>query len=52
MNNQKDLIDYLHQRLDRIENKVDNLLEFKWQIVGGSVLLSLFLTVLMQVYFK
>jgi hypothetical protein len=32
--------EYLDKRLDRIEDKVDKLFEFKWQIIGGSVVLS------------
>jgi hypothetical protein len=35
-----------------IREDVKQLLKFKWQIVGGSMLASLILTVLLQVYFK
>ena len=33
----------------KIEGKVDQLLEFKWQIVGGSVVGSIIVTVLIQI---
>lgn len=36
-------------RLDKIEEKVDTMLEFKWQIIGGSVILSLILGVAVQI---
>lgn len=36
-------------RLERIENKVDGLIEFKWQIIGGTVLISVLLTIGFQV---
>lgn len=34
----------LMSRLEQLEEKVDRLLAFKWQIIGGSVLLSILLT--------
>lgn len=48
----KELAKYLIQRIESIDVKVDELLKFKWQVVGGSVLLSAFLTILLQIYFK
>lgn len=40
----QELIDYFIQetnkRFDKIEAKVDTILEFKWQIIGGSLVLS------------
>ncbi len=33
-------IEQTNARFDRIEEKIDRLLEFKWQIIGGSVILS------------
>lgn len=38
------LFEVIMQRFERLEEKVDKLLAFKWQIIGGSVLLSLLLT--------
>lgn len=40
----KTVIDLIVGRLDRLETKVDRLLEFKWQVVGGTILASLLLT--------
>lgn len=37
-------IELLNARLDRIEEKVDKILAFKWQIIGGSIVLSFALT--------
>ena len=46
------LVDYYiretNRRLIDIETKVDKLLRFKWQIIGGSVLLSVIFTVAIQ----
>ena len=55
------LIDYLKDDLKRLDDKVeakfntvneklDTLLQFKWQIVGGSVVISLVVSVLIQVF--
>lgn len=41
-------IEQTNQRLDRIEDKIDILLEFKWQIIGGSVIASAFVAFAMQ----
>lgn len=46
------LLDYLVQRVENIDKKVDSLLQFKWQIVGGSALLSVILTLIIQIYFR
>lgn len=34
------LTEYILHRIETIDQKVDKLLAFKWQIIGGSVLLS------------
>lgn len=58
---QDKLIDYLKEDLQRLDDKVetkfntvneklDTLLQFKWQIVGGSVVISLVVSVLIQVF--
>jgi hypothetical protein len=53
--NQRELVDYFieqtNQRFEKLEHKVDKLLEFKWQIVGGSVGLSAVLTLAIQIIF-
>jgi hypothetical protein len=49
----KELVDYFiaetDKKYERLERKVDQLLEFKWKIIGGSVGLSVFITVLFQI---
>jgi len=45
----KQLAEYIIQRIEAIDNKVDELLKFKYQIIGGSVLLSLFVTAAFQI---
>lgn len=44
--------DYLDKRLDRLEDKVDELLRFKWQIIGGSAVVAAIISVLVQVLTK
>lgn len=43
-----DLVEYYikatNDRLDKIEGKIDELLSFKWKIIGGSVALSLLIS--------
>ena len=34
------LIPYLDKRLDHLEAKVDQLIKFKWQVVGGAAVIS------------
>jgi tetrahydromethanopterin S-methyltransferase subunit G len=43
-----DKIDKVDERVSRIEDKVDQLLAFKWQIIGGSVIMSLIVTFFIQ----
>lgn len=35
-------------RFDRLEAKIDELLRFKWQVIGGSLIISTLVTVLIQ----
>jgi hypothetical protein len=48
----EDLVDYFikhtDQRLLRIETKVDQLLKFKWQIIGGAAVVSFIVTACIQ----
>lgn len=39
------------RRFDRIESKVDRLLEFKWQIIGGSLVISAVLSIGIAILF-
>lgn len=43
------MFEYLTKRLDSLEHKVDSLLQFKWQIVGGGIAASALLTVTFQI---
>ncbi len=45
----KVVLQMILDRFDKLETKVDKLLEFKWKIVGGTILASLILTCLFQV---
>jgi len=47
-----DISEYLDKRLDRLEAKVDQLLAFKWQIIGGSAVLAAIISVLVQIMLK
>lgn len=41
-------LEMIHARLDRMEDKIDKMLAFKWQIVGGTFVVSIILGVLIQ----
>jgi hypothetical protein len=43
------LLDYLIQRVEKMDEKIDTLLRFKWQIIGASLGLSIVVTTIMQV---
>lgn len=43
------IVDLINERMNRIEEKVDRILSFKWQIVGASVALSAMLTIAVQI---
>lgn len=44
-----DTIEILNARLDRIEEKVDMILAFKYQVIGGSLMLSIFITLAINI---
>jgi len=44
-----EMLKRVHMRIDSIDNKVDKLLEFKWQIISGSVVLSVIATFVIQI---
>ena len=48
--NNEEMNSYLDKRLDRIEDKVDELLKFKWQIIGGSAVIAGIVSVLVQIF--
>ena len=43
------IADILWSRLDKLEDKIDRLLEFKWQVIGGTILASIVLTTIFQI---
>ena len=51
----KDLVDYFiketNKKFEKLEKKVDSLLQFKWQIIGGSVVISVLVTIAIQIIF-
>lgn len=44
----RQILDIILNRMDKMETKIDILLEFKWKIVGGTILASLVLTCIFQ----
>jgi len=50
------LMDYFIERtdarFDNIETKIDTLLKFKWQIISGATVVSIFVSVAFQLIFK
>lgn len=40
---------YSDERFDKIEEKLDKLLRFKWQIIGGSLVASTVLSIAFQI---
>lgn len=46
----KDDINSVKSDVKEINAKVDEMLKFKWQIVSGSVVISAFLSVLLQLF--
>jgi hypothetical protein len=47
-----DLHQYLDKRLDRLEQKVDELLKFKWQIIGGSAVVATIVSLVLHMLNK
>jgi len=45
------LWDLVVSRLDRLEEKLDSLLQFKWQIIGGTLLVCGLVTLFVNVFF-
>ena len=48
MSNDK-LIEYIKNDLEEVKADVKSLLQFKWQIVGGSIAVSVIITIAFQV---
>lgn len=37
-------VDGMEMKIERVEDKIDSLLQFKWQVVGGAITLSAIIT--------
>lgn len=52
----KEFINYFisrtDERLEKIEGKIDQLLSFKWQIIGGATFISVLITMSLQFFTK
>lgn len=44
----KDFIERTDKRFDRVDEKLDELIAFRWQIIGGSIGLSALFSVLVN----
>ena len=45
---EKQLVEYLIERIEKIDGKVDTLLAFKWRVYGVTAGLSIVVTVVIQ----
>ena len=45
-----ELLEYLDKRFSTLETKIDDLYKFRWQIVGGSAVLSVIVGIFMKAY--
>lgn len=43
------ILKLITERMDRMEDKIDVLLEFRWKIVGGTIVVSAVAGVIIQV---
>jgi hypothetical protein len=48
----KYVIERMDERFNKLESKVDELLAFKYQIIGGSVLVSIIATLIIDYLFR
>jgi hypothetical protein len=48
---QDKVIEYIAKRLDNIDSKIDSLLAYKWQIMGGAGVIGALLAVLSKYIF-
>lgn len=44
-------LESLDKRLDSLENKMDLMLEFKWRVIGGGLVISAVITLIVQASF-
>ena len=45
-------IEQTNHRLEKMDQKLDDLLGFKWQIIGGATFLSIVASVALQILFN
>lgn len=45
-----DRIENIEKKIDRLDEKVDSLLHFKWQIIGGGLAISAAITLAVQIF--
>lgn len=45
----KDIVDLLWKRLDKLEHKLDIILEARWKLAGGTIVAGLVLTAVFQI---
>lgn len=43
-------VEWIASRVEKMEAKIDQLLSFKWQIIGGSLALSFLATMLVELF--
>jgi len=46
----RDSIDKVDAKVDKIDDKLNEMLAFKWQIIGGSVIMSAIIGVAIQIF--
>ena len=46
----KEDVDQVNAKVDILNSKIDDMLKFKWQIIGGSVVISAVLGIAIQLF--
>ena len=46
----KNDIEKVDRKVDLVDSKIDEILSFKWQIVGGSVVMSAIIGICIQIF--
>jgi tetrahydromethanopterin S-methyltransferase subunit G len=44
-------IEHTDERFEKLERKIDTVVAFRWQIIGGSVVISTLFSLVIAVYF-
>jgi tetrahydromethanopterin S-methyltransferase subunit G len=45
-------LDSVDSKLDRVDTKMDEILSFKYQIIGGSIVMSSFISLIIAIFIK